>query len=627
MREATDLGVSAGVRRELSGRRIDLTKLKFPVKNGVVTIQGEICFVGLEKTIEETAIELKFIESSLKSINGVKEVIFELTNWRKNDSGIWEPTGAKTGGTAAPAIAGEGLHCPDCDYVIRFCPCCGKPLAPGAKVVPAKQRRPIPPIKPVIRKKRPLPPTIPAIPTVSEIPEKPSQAPGKTDLSMPVAPPKPVTLKKEPEPKPIKPAFQPASEEKAPKPAVEPKPSISTPSKPSAPPDSTTVSGIAKSGLPPAPAPNQPPELKKPETNNETADKAGVEGNFFAEPSRESSETKASSAPISGQANLPKATDTEKKPLMPVEAEAPTEIAPEAESSATTIKQADSTHDHAPAPINEPVAPDLDLQFPAEDSPVPHQPSVSSPEPQPTAAQTTQDHFAGPVLKEQPVPVISQEKPEAPAEPVNLDQFDLSDFTIPTPQESGGPETSRPAPAFGQVTGDPFTSLDVDNLNLDLDDTPLPPLKPATSQPSEPQSLGGLDDSFSLDDDDTPLPPMKPKAAEKPAANDPFAALFSDSDTGLSASTKKEEGKSKDPFASLDLDLDILEVFPSNDQSSGAQQPPKPGTAPAAQSSNDNPFNFDNFIDLDSPVEDNKDKKGKKDPFDLDDFDISKFKI
>jgi hypothetical protein len=74
LREATDLGISAGVRRELAGRRIDLSKIKFPVKAGVVTLQGELCFVGIDKTTDETAIELKFIESSLKMLAGVKEL-------------------------------------------------------------------------------------------------------------------------------------------------------------------------------------------------------------------------------------------------------------------------------------------------------------------------------------------------------------------------------------------------------------------------------------------------------------------------------------------------------------------------------------------------------------------------
>ena len=87
---ANDLKISSAIRRELSSRRVDLSKLKFPVKAGEISLQGELEFVGLNKTKDETAIELKFIESSISSIEGVLKINFELTNWKKNDSGIWE---------------------------------------------------------------------------------------------------------------------------------------------------------------------------------------------------------------------------------------------------------------------------------------------------------------------------------------------------------------------------------------------------------------------------------------------------------------------------------------------------------------------------------------------------------
>lgn len=162
MREANDLKISAAIRRELSSRRVDLSKIKFPVKAGEVTLQGELSFVGLEKTTDEAAIELKFIETSINGIEGVSKLTFELTNWNKNESGIWE---SKSGvaSSSAKLMAGEGLVCPECDYVIRFCPCCGKPLVPGAKPGMHKgslskvTRKPnLPPIKPIARKPRPL---------------------------------------------------------------------------------------------------------------------------------------------------------------------------------------------------------------------------------------------------------------------------------------------------------------------------------------------------------------------------------------------------------------------------------------------------------------------------------------
>ena len=163
MKEANDLKISAAIRRELSSRRIDLSKLKFPVKAGEVSLEGELAFVGLEKTNDEIAIELKFIESSIKNILGVSAVVFELTNWKKNDSGIWEPlTGSSN--SLLKHLDGEGLVCPECDFVIRFCPCCGKPLVAGAKpgmhkgglAKPASKKPALPPIKPIARKPRPI---------------------------------------------------------------------------------------------------------------------------------------------------------------------------------------------------------------------------------------------------------------------------------------------------------------------------------------------------------------------------------------------------------------------------------------------------------------------------------------
>ncbi|MEW6713194.1 MAG: hypothetical protein AB1403_25460, partial [Candidatus Riflebacteria bacterium] len=257
MREATDLGVSAGVRRELSGRRIDLTKLKFPVKNGVVTIEGELSFVGMEKSSDETAIELKFLESSLKAIFGVKEIIFAFTNWAKNDHGGWESSDAKASAASAPVASGDGLVCPDCDYVIRFCPCCGKPLAGAGKGAPSRNKKPAPPIKPMIKKKKPIGPVSltpsPAVSPFSKPAIHPVSAPATPDsheqtdnLLKPQFPstvkPQPVsseTLKPasapepiaEPEKKPVAPAIAPPRIS----PATPAKPAVATPSRPVAP--------------------------------------------------------------------------------------------------------------------------------------------------------------------------------------------------------------------------------------------------------------------------------------------------------------------------------------------------------------------------------------------------------
>lgn len=184
----------------------------------------------------------------------------------------------------------------------------------------------------------------------------------------------------------------------------------------------------------------------------------------------------------------------------------------------------------------------------------------------------------------------------APSLPATEDFSDDIADLLPPMKPSAKPAPVKPAPVQNP---DPFAGLD--------DDTPLPPMRPA-------------DTADSNDDDDTPLPPMRPKAPARKENKDPFAALFSEADLGLGSDSS--DGGAKDPFANLDLDLDVLEVFPSDDQPA---LPPPTAKPPA----DDNPFNIDNIIDLDSPVED-KPKAGKKpakDPFDLDDFDIDKFKL
>ena len=179
MREANDLKISAAIRRELSSRRVDLTKLKFPIKAGEVALQGELEFVGVEKSSDEIAVELKFIETSIKAIEGVSKLTFELTNWKQNESGIWESAHGH-GNSSFKALTGEGLVCPECDFVIRFCPCCGKPLVPGAKpgmhkTVPGRAtRKTLPPIKPIARKPRPT--LVPSIGSATSPISKPTNS-------------------------------------------------------------------------------------------------------------------------------------------------------------------------------------------------------------------------------------------------------------------------------------------------------------------------------------------------------------------------------------------------------------------------------------------------------------------
>lgn len=627
MREATDLGVSAGVRRELSGRRIDLTKLKFPVKSGIITIQGELSFVGIVKTTEETAIELKFIESSLKSIHGSKEVIFELTNWAKNETGTWESSEVKTASVTGLVSTGEGLTCPDCDYVFRFCPCCGKPLSGTAKHPTSRTKRPIPPVKPVIKKKRILPAT-PLAPKVSE----PQESEKETVLPKPTIPEVPQPFS------PVKKTDDSINLAAPPAAKVAPlKPDISTTPFAASPPVEKAF-----------PTPNEANSFEQVQPVQESP--------LTVEPAVP--ELKLDQLPTPVESAPAQSIQTPPVPsLEPEIASAPIETAPGIDiPEPISPMPADNLMPEPQVPVQEP-----SIQTPAAPAPDDQSAGISDlnlnmlnleQPPEPEVQQ-----FAPPV----PEPIVAPSVPApAAATPVpDMEQFDLSDFTLPVEPVTPATNETPSEPAI-----DPFAPIGASDLNIDLDETPLPPMKPAT----KPPSMAGLDlgdfaaptleiddetplppmkpaapqakdsfsledeetplppmkpaapqahDPFSLEDEETPLPPMKPKAPEKPASKDPFAALFSDSNLGLSG----DGSKGKDPFSSLDLDLDVLEVFPPD----SAATPPPATAAPAKPPTDDNPFNFDNVIDLDSPIDNGS--EGKKDPFDLDDFDISKFKI
>ncbi len=637
MREATDLAIGAGIRRELSGRRIDLSKLKFPVKAGVVSLQGELCFVGLEKTADETAVELKFIESSLKNIPGVKEIVFELTNWSKNDSGIWESASAAqtSGGGSAPVLDGEGIVCPDCDYVIRFCPCCGKPLAGAAKSGAARPRRPALPVKPVLKKKRPASPLLspvvrPAAPGTPVVvaPEALKNLPGN------IGPVKPAVIPAQPPAK--------AGETVAPArpvPATEmPKPPAVSPVKTASMPTSPVVPPAAKVPTPAVGATKPVVQATKPLPTTSLAAKNNV-----PQPpaSPLTSQTQSSHQPPQEHQGSP-ATPAAAKPaphsIKPSQPISPAFSAPEKPVAEDLPEDEIDTPDFSKfalsgdeSPESKTAAPELDNLFgslkteiPDLGADVPAKPASSTPSPAQPPRQAP--------IKPAATPAAAQ-PPRPPVPDFNFDALiSGSDTDLGLP----GGENTEETPAFdlgslGQLEP---------QAPAEDEDTPLPPMrqagaKPTTeAKPAAKPAAPAPTDVF--EDDDTPLPPMRPQtppAKDAKGGKDLFASLFSDGDLNLGLPAEQGSGQNKNPFGNLDLELDVLEVFPNNDDAPTPAPSPAPGKKPPAPAkpapADDNPFNLDNIIDLDSPVEEKSPskKKGTKDPLDLDDFDISKFKL
>ncbi|KAF1082014.1 MAG: hypothetical protein GQF41_1654 [Candidatus Rifleibacterium amylolyticum] len=682
MKEATDLGIGAAVRRELAGRRVDLGKIKFPVNAGVVTLQGELAFVGIEKTVDEIAIELKFIESSIRKVAGVKDLVFELDNWSKGESGTWESSNqpqASASGTSASNIAsGDGLYCDECDMVIRFCPCCGKPLAASAKGS-GRPRRPIPPVKPIIKRK---PMATPSAPANIGLKKEPAPIPAPVAaappvISAPQAPAFPPTGQVQPipaTPAPISPAIPAAPATPArpvtPVAPVVPQPATTKTAMPSSPAAPTTKPAPAAPPMPAAPA--RPAEnMAKPAVSERPVQTQNEDDSSPAFPAAKPAEKPAitPARPVHPAAAPPKPAPAKPAPApRPAAPPPPPEAVDESMNldnlnldldapavTATAPTPAESGSPAVPTPDfmkQEGLGDDLfgslidnlsqsgketsdetlaqnaaNQSSTTADAGVPDinldsldnfsAPAEASPEP-----ELPLDDLSDLLPPMKPAPAAPKQPPQPAAAPA-ADEFadDLADLLPPMKPEAKPTQPAKPAPAPRPAPAKPAPAKEPDPF-ASLDDTPLPPMKPA-------------DEATGFEDDDTPLPPMKPKTSTGKESKDPFAALFSEADLGLGTGSPGGEG-GKDPFASLDLDLDVLEVFPSDDQPAAPAAPAKPaagGKKPAAGKPaapvDDNPFNLDNIIDLDSPVEE-KPKGGKKpakDPFDLDDFDIGKFKL
>ena len=278
MTQATDLQITSGVRRELSSRRIDLTKLKFNVSSGEVHITGLLAFVGMERRPDEVAVELKFMESSIKAIPGVTSLEVDLENWTKTDLGQWSPQDSSRGPGGSATGTGEGFHCPECETVFHFCPCCGKPLIAGMphKAAPTPARRRILPRKLDHGMPAPPRPVSPAIgggavkPMNNVVPvTKPSDKPLAKPVYAPQKDHKPLTT-----PTPV---VKPVAVSTVARPVVQPvahpveSPTIKPPPPPPRPPPTSSppaavinFSGLEISGLgfdqqSPAPPQNAPP--------------------------------------------------------------------------------------------------------------------------------------------------------------------------------------------------------------------------------------------------------------------------------------------------------------------------------------------------------------------------------
>jgi len=86
----SDLEINNHIRRLLTKRRIDVTKVTYRTSSGVVFIGGALVFIGFTKEVEELPKEMGLIEEMIRSIRGVKNVKIEFDDFEKDDvSGEW----------------------------------------------------------------------------------------------------------------------------------------------------------------------------------------------------------------------------------------------------------------------------------------------------------------------------------------------------------------------------------------------------------------------------------------------------------------------------------------------------------------------------------------------------------
>lgn len=87
--EISDLEINTHIRRLLTKKRIDATKINYRSQRGIVNIFGDLNYVGLKKTAEEMPHEIASLEDMVKQIKGVKRVTVEIEGFEKNNAGDW----------------------------------------------------------------------------------------------------------------------------------------------------------------------------------------------------------------------------------------------------------------------------------------------------------------------------------------------------------------------------------------------------------------------------------------------------------------------------------------------------------------------------------------------------------
>ena len=86
---ASDFRINSSVRSLLARRWVDLRKVQVSSFRGTVRLTGEINKLGCEGVAPSEPQYMDQIELDIQALPEVERAYFEITNWRRNESGHW----------------------------------------------------------------------------------------------------------------------------------------------------------------------------------------------------------------------------------------------------------------------------------------------------------------------------------------------------------------------------------------------------------------------------------------------------------------------------------------------------------------------------------------------------------
>ena len=93
--ERSKYQIHAEIRRVLARHWIDPERLQFGAHRGIVRISGELHYTRSAGRSPSTSI-VEVLQAEILRIREVTRVQFDLTDWRRDDAGVWREQGTRT---------------------------------------------------------------------------------------------------------------------------------------------------------------------------------------------------------------------------------------------------------------------------------------------------------------------------------------------------------------------------------------------------------------------------------------------------------------------------------------------------------------------------------------------------